>query len=293
MLRLSIMEDGFEHIHFRKSIGKEETQRLKTKILCFENRQKDATCEIKGLTEIKFDSDQIQTWLAVARSVLDEMGFTKARLPGLGQIELYKTDNPNFKGTTVGAVDGYRRRIVFLLGDGISIEGKDKDDIRCVFQHELGHWPQEAVATKSQNEHLPVELMAVGFDRNIVTESVNNQIIATRRGILNEPLAELFSYFCSVEMSIPVHRVGNYPREVSFLLSLLDKMSSINDSSIKKEFGILFKASATRDFSWYKHLYTTFNKHFLSLELDAQEAKNKTLDFIRGLNTIISIEGVD
>lgn len=287
------MENGFDSMVFPNNLSEEKIQGLKKDIIRFEEKREEKISQTSGITEIDFDREKLGRWIDVAKSVFGKMGFSEARLADPKEIKTYKSDEPSLKDTIVGGVDDLRRKMAFAVGSNIDIGGKDEEIFRRLFHHELGHYIQRVVVGVSENENVPVSSLAIGFDVTKEEREAGGYRFAVRRGVLAEPLAELFSYFCSNEMEVAVHRINLYQREVSFVLSLIDKMSSINETSLQDEFGKLFKAFSTRDFSWYKHLVSTYNKHFLSLGLDEKEAKTNTVDFVRSLNTIVSREGID
>lgn len=294
VLTLNVMKNEFDSLVFPKSISDERKQELKVGIIRFEEKREGQLEQTSGITETGFDREKLELWIGTAKRVFDKIGFPEARLPDAGEIKFYKSDNPSLKNTIVGGVDDLRRKMAFVFGGGVDVNNEQgENNFRRVFCHELGHYPQEALAGEPQSENAPVSSLAVGFDATKEEKEANGYRFAVRKGVLAEPLAELFSYFCSAEMGVPVHKLDIYQREVSFVLSLLDKMASINGSLLKDEFGKLYKAFSTRDFSWYKHLFSTFNKRFLSLGLKEEEAKAATVDFVRSLNGIVSTEGLD
>lgn len=250
MLPLDVMENELDSLVFPKSIKEEKIQELKADVIHFEERREELLEQTPGITEIAFDRGKLEPWVNIARSVFNKMGFSEARLPDVEKIKIYKSNHPSLEKTIVGGVDDLRRKTAFVFGGGVDVNKRQgEDSFRRVFFHELGHYSQKVLVGEPQSENVPIGSLAVGFDATKEEKEVGGYRFAVRKGVLTEPLAELFSYFCSAEMKIPVHKIELYQREVSFVLSLIDKMSSINETSLQDEFGKLFKAFSTRDFS--------------------------------------------
>jgi len=249
------------------------------------------------LTETEKES--ITEWLKIANDALEELGCKDliGNIPNLEEIGFYRikpdvnTDNVH---EITGLVPDIGTSLLFLLDREAEI---DTEETRKLFLHEIAHIIYERVVS-IDSKSIP-QPKYLGFDTVSSSIKTDNESIDSMERLtkssFTEPLADLFSYYCSDKIGKYEHFLpGLYFREDAFLLGLLNNLARMNNDTIKDEFASLFNAFNHRDYSWYKHLVTSYEKLYQENgDLTAAEAHEKALIFVKNLNNIEVNKGLD
>jgi hypothetical protein len=290
------MDQNFETVIFPNYLSPDKISAIKSGILKFEEDRDLHIPDITNLTEIQVDPQLKQYWAEIARKVFIDLGTPEsaARIPPPEKVKFYILNNLDMIGQIHGGVDNLGRTMGFIVGPQFTEEiAQNPRETEKIYQHELCHAAGKSIVDEP-SEKGPVNIKNKGFDKLHDTDQSSGEPRTKSLGVLREPVAELFSFFCSVENKAEVHSLGFlYARETSFLVALLDKMSHANNSSLKSEYSLLLKAFNDLDFNWYKHLINSFEIVYRENGSNPETAKNRSREFARSLNTIAGINGRD
>lgn len=218
-----------------------------------------------------------------AKERLEDLGFTHANqlVPNVDQLSFsyaLKDDTPFVRVGNLGEFI----QIQLPLGTPFV-----SPTTAHFFYHELSHFITKRVLKVDNIEEVgrkkrKVKLYAAGFTRFPIHDkpllSLKDLFEGRRpKGIFEDGLSDLFALYC-MDQEITIE--SNYNVQLPFMMALLKRYAKLRNISSLDAFKRVFKAKATRDFTFQKELVelfgTTAVKDLNNLEIQFSHIRDHT-----------------